>query len=464
MAKTETKLNELRINQLSSKERFLQAIANGEILDNEFYMTPAEEIIVPQTQIPFTQASTRANISSNETIATVFGKIAKWFSDLGSLAFKSTVARTDLETGVQTSLGKADNAVPNTRTVNGKALSSDITLSASDVGARADTWLPTTTDINAVPNTRTVNSKALSSNITLTAADVGARANTWTPSAADVGAVPTTRTINTKALSSNITLTAADVGARANTWLPTPADIGAVASTSVTDTYSATGTSPVTGKAVASAINALDVTGTTSFGAGKTISSWSETDGKISITSQNISITKSQVSDFPTLSTVATSGLYSDLTGAPTIPTVTDTYNSGSSNAMSGKAVAQAISSIPQVTVVDTFSSTSSNAISGIGVNAAIGTLDVTGTTAFGAGKTILAWSETNGKVSITSQDILITKSQISDFPQIPDVSGYVQKSGDTMTGNLTAPQYNLGENVSMKYDATDDCVKIIFN
>lgn len=67
-----------------------------------------------------------------------------------------------------------------------------------------------------------------------------------------------------------------------------------------TDTYSATGTAPVSGKAVASAISGLDVTGTTSFGAGKTISTWSETDGKISITSQNISITKSQVSDFPT--------------------------------------------------------------------------------------------------------------------------------------------------------------------
>lgn len=52
------------------------------------------------------------------------------------------------------------NKVPVTRTVNGKALSSNITLSASDV--------------SAVPTTRTVNSKALSSNITLTAANVGA--------------------------------------------------------------------------------------------------------------------------------------------------------------------------------------------------------------------------------------------------------------------------------------------------
>ena len=46
------------------------------------------------------------------------------------------------------------------------------------------------------------------------------------------------------------------------------------------------------------------------------------------------------------LATVATSGKYSDLTGTPTIPTVSDTYDSTSSNAMSGKAVASAISGI----------------------------------------------------------------------------------------------------------------------
>ena len=101
-------------------------------------------------------------------------------------------------------------AVPTTRTVNSKALSSNITLAASDVGA--------------VPTTRTVNSKALSSNITLTASDVAAVPTTRkvnnkalssdiTLSASDVSAVPTTRTVNSKALSSNITLSASDVSA-----------------------------------------------------------------------------------------------------------------------------------------------------------------------------------------------------------------------------------------------------------
>lgn len=51
-------------------------------------------------------------------------------------------------------------AVPSTRTVNGKALSADITLASADTGS--------------VPTTTTVNGKALSGNISLTASDVGA--------------------------------------------------------------------------------------------------------------------------------------------------------------------------------------------------------------------------------------------------------------------------------------------------
>lgn len=111
-------------------------------------------------------------------------------------------------TTVSTQIG---NKVDKTTTVNGKALSSNIILSASDVGA-----LPSTTNIPSieglateiyvnekastkVDKTTTINGKALSSNITL--------------SANDVNAVPTTRTVNGKALSSNVTLSASDIGA-----------------------------------------------------------------------------------------------------------------------------------------------------------------------------------------------------------------------------------------------------------
>lgn len=59
----------------------------------------------------FTAASTRANVATGEKLSVLFGKIAKWFADLGSLAFKSTVAKSDLASDVQTSLGKADSAL-----------------------------------------------------------------------------------------------------------------------------------------------------------------------------------------------------------------------------------------------------------------------------------------------------------------------------------------------------------------
>lgn len=59
----------------------------------------------------FTAATARANIATGEKLSVLFGKIAKWFSDLGKLAFKSTVDKSDLAQDVQTSLGKADSAL-----------------------------------------------------------------------------------------------------------------------------------------------------------------------------------------------------------------------------------------------------------------------------------------------------------------------------------------------------------------
>ncbi len=116
-------------------------------------------------------------------------------------------------------------SVPKNRTINKKELSSDITLSYSDIGAasneqgiKADNAIQgirgngtmilsdeskivniTPENIEAVPISRTVNGKSLSNNITITAADIEA--------------VPKTRTINQKALSNDILLSATDVGA-----------------------------------------------------------------------------------------------------------------------------------------------------------------------------------------------------------------------------------------------------------
>lgn len=71
--------------------------------------------------------------------------------------------------------------VPVTRKINKKALSSDVSLNAADVGA--------------VPTSRTVNGKALSGNISLTASDVGAALALHKHPASDItsGTLPISR-------------------------------------------------------------------------------------------------------------------------------------------------------------------------------------------------------------------------------------------------------------------------------
>lgn len=82
----------------------------------------------------FTAASTRANIATGEKLSVLFGKIAKWFADLGSLAFKSTVAKSDLAGDVQTSLGKADSALQSAPVTSVNSKTGAVSLAKGDVG------------------------------------------------------------------------------------------------------------------------------------------------------------------------------------------------------------------------------------------------------------------------------------------------------------------------------------------
>ena len=113
-------------------------------------------------------------------------------SDVGAVPTSRKVNGYDLSGDITLNAGDV-SAVPTSRTVNGKALSANITLSASDVGAdpegsagtvqtnlnahtnnKNNPHGVTASQINAVPTTRTVNNKDLSSDITLNASDVGA--------------------------------------------------------------------------------------------------------------------------------------------------------------------------------------------------------------------------------------------------------------------------------------------------
>ncbi|WP_368350115.1 phage tail protein [Pectobacterium peruviense] len=188
----------------------------------------------------------------------------------------ATTAANNAATAAANANTNANGRVPSGRTVNSKALSADISLSAGDVGAytkaETDTRVAAATtaannaataaanaNTNAngrVPSGRTVNSKALSADISLSAGDVGAytkaetdtrvaaattAANNAATAAANAntnanGRVPSGRTVNSKALSADISLSAGDVGAlpiagtaAAASKLATPRKINGVA-------------------------------------------------------------------------------------------------------------------------------------------------------------------------------------------------------------------------------------------
>lgn len=158
-------------------------------------------------------------------------------------------ARIKQETGQSTTdlmsqkaiTDELNKRVPMTRRVNGKALSSDITITAGDLSvytkAEVDTRLNNKFDKSSVtqatgssatavmsqkavtdqlstkvPTSRKVNGKALSADITISAADTGAYTKAQVDSLIN-GRVPTGRRINGKPLTSDISLSSNDVGA-----------------------------------------------------------------------------------------------------------------------------------------------------------------------------------------------------------------------------------------------------------
>ena len=98
--------------------------------------------------VTFTAATTRAAIASGEKLSVMMGKLAKYMADFGSLAFKSTVAKTDLASDVQSSLAKADTAL---QSIDAEALyakKSDVTGIYKYKGSKS-----TVTELPAEDNT-----------------------------------------------------------------------------------------------------------------------------------------------------------------------------------------------------------------------------------------------------------------------------------------------------------------------
>lgn len=112
-------------------------------------------------------------------------------------------------------------------------------------------------------------------------------------------------------ISGNITGTASNVtgtvaianggtGATTAANARTALGLGGAAVKGVTDTYSSTGTDLTTGKAIANALGTLNISLTGVPGSSNTLTAFSQINGKVNATFGSISITKSQISDFPT--------------------------------------------------------------------------------------------------------------------------------------------------------------------
>lgn len=107
-------------------------------------------------------------------------------------------------------------------------------------------------------------------------------------------------------------------------------------------TYNASTNKAATVSTVTNAINALDGGTIGSPGSGKTITALSQTNGNVSATFGDISITKSQVSDFPTLGTAASRDVASTYD-----PTDTD-------EVLTGAAIASAINTVAPLVITIT--------------------------------------------------------------------------------------------------------------
>ena len=161
------------------------------------------------------------------------------------------------------------------------------------------------------------------------------------------------------------------------------------------------------------------------------------------------------------LAKVATSNSYADLDNKPTIPTVTDTYSATSTNAMSGKAVASAISGkMDKVTLGKVATSNSYNDLD----NKPTIPSAVTETTVSGWGFTKNAGTVTQVKVNGTAKSptngvvdlgtVITAHQSLASYIKGLSVSGktITYTKGDNTTGKITTQDttYSAGTGITI--------------
>lgn len=72
----------------------------------------------------------KLNLVSGDSLSRLMGKISAWLKDLGKLAFKNTVDKSDLASDVQTSLGKADSALQRAPVTSVNGQTGDVEVNA----------------------------------------------------------------------------------------------------------------------------------------------------------------------------------------------------------------------------------------------------------------------------------------------------------------------------------------------
>lgn len=229
-----------------------------------------------------TQAAARSAIgagSGDGTVTSIGLSVPTGLAVSGSPVTTSGTLAVSLQSGYSiptttkqgnwdTAYGWGDHAsagyVPNSRTINSKALTGNISLTPADVGAIAEpasdgtsgqvlttdgsggrSWTTvsgggggTVTSVGvSVPSGLTVSGSPVTTSGTIAinydtgyAIPTTAKQSNWDTAYgwgnhASAGYVPGTRTVNSKALSSDISLTASDVGARADNWVPSWTDV-----------------------------------------------------------------------------------------------------------------------------------------------------------------------------------------------------------------------------------------------
>ena len=213
-------------------------------------------------------------------------------------------------------------------------------------------------------------------------------------------------------------------------------------------TYNASSNKAATVSTVTNAINALDGGTIGTGGAGKTITSLSQTNGNVSATFADISITKSQVSDFPTTMTPTAHNQASNTINAMT------GYSKGSSSAAvaATDTLNAAISKLENQ--IDTKTS-NTGTITGINMNGSSkGTSGVVDLGTVITSETTLSKGTTTGSgnavtdISVSNHQITLTKGTtfLTSHQSIKTLNG----TALTGTGNITltgVPAFSSSDN-----------------